>query len=85
LLPFDDDEAWTHLEDGWELHEHSDRREQLEQRKKEVAEIEAKFPKGKSKATDAKRESALTNLKNCWPATYERPRSWPVWWRNEQI
>ena len=61
LLPFDDDEAWNHLEDGWELHEHSDRREQLEQREKEVAEIKAKFPKGKSKANDAKRESELTS------------------------
>ena len=58
-----DDEAWGRLEDGWELHEHSDRREQLEQREKEVAEIEAKFPKGISKATDAKRESALTSAR----------------------
>ena len=58
-----DDEAWDRLEDGWELDEHSDRREQLEQREKEVAEIEAKFPKGKSKATDAKRESALTSAR----------------------
>ena len=73
------------LEDGWELHEYSDRREQLEQREKEVAAIKAKFPEGISKANDAKRETALTALENSWPEKYERPRSWQVWWPNEQI
>lgn len=71
-----DDGAWNHLEDGWELREHSDRRVQLEQREKEVAAIEAKFPEGTSEANDAKRESELTRLGNSWPKKYERPRSW---------
>jgi DNA polymerase-3 subunit gamma/tau len=75
-----DDEAWDHLEVGWELREHSDRTEQLEQRKKEVAAIEAKWI---SKANDAKRESELTRLENSWPETYDRPRSWRGWWLNE--
>jgi len=75
-----DDEAWNHLEDGWELREHSDRTEQLEQRKKEVAAIEAKWI---SKANDAKRESELMRLENSWPETYDRPRSWRGWWLNE--
>jgi DNA polymerase III subunit gamma/tau len=78
-----DEEKWDHLEAGWELHEHSDRTEQLEQRKKEVAAIEAKFPKGTSKANDAKRESELTRLENSWPETSKRPRSWRGWWLNE--
>jgi DNA polymerase III subunit gamma/tau len=78
-----DDETWDHLEVGWELQEHSDRTEQLEQRKKEVAAIEAKFPKGTSKANGAKRESELTRLEKSWPETYDRPRSWRGWWLNE--
>ena len=60
------DEAWDRLENGWELDEHSDRKEELEKRKKEVAAIKAKFPKGKSKGIDAKRESELTTLENSW-------------------
>jgi DNA polymerase-3 subunit gamma/tau len=80
-----DDEAWNHLEDGWELDEHSDRTEQLEQRIKEVQVIEAKFPQGISEAIDAKQESELTALKNSWPRKYERPRSWRSWWQIEQI
>jgi hypothetical protein len=80
-----DDGAWNHLEDGWELHEHSDRREELERRKKGVAAIEAKFPEGTSRANDAKRESALAALENSWPEKYARPRSWRRWWQNEQI
>ena len=80
-----DDKAWDRLEDGWELHEHSDRTEQKNRREKEVEEIEAKFPRGISKATDAKRETALTALENSWPKKYKRPRSWQVWRPNEQI
>jgi DNA polymerase III subunit gamma/tau len=81
-----DDEAWNHLEDGWELVEYSDRRKELVRRKKDVAVTKAKFLIGKSKADDAKRESALTALENSWPEKYEWPRSWPmpVWWLNEQ-
>ena len=79
-----DDEAWNHIEDGWELDEHSNRREELKRRKKEVAVIEAKFPPAKSKADDAKRENALMALENSWPEKYERPRLWQVWRPNEQ-
>jgi len=81
-----DDEAWNHLEDGWELVEYSDRRKELQRRKKDVAVTKAKFLIGKSKADDAKRESALMALENSWPEKYEWPRSWPMplWWLNEQ-
>jgi hypothetical protein len=80
-----DDEAWNHLENGWELHEHSDRRKELEQQIKEVEVNDAKFPKGISKANDAKRKSELTRLEESWPEKYDRPRSWRGWWQNEQI
>jgi DNA polymerase III subunit gamma/tau len=80
-----DDEAWNQLEGAWELVEYSDRRKELEQRKKDVEVTKAKFPEGTSKANDAKLEGELTRLENIWPKKYEWPRSWQVWRPNEQI
>jgi DNA polymerase III subunit gamma/tau len=79
-----DEEAWDRLEEGWELDEYADRVKELEKREKEVAAIKAQYPEGISKATDAKRESKLTELENSW-SERDGPRSWRGWWLDEQI
>lgn len=76
-----EDCAWSRLQDGWELKEYGDRRQEQVMREEARERVELEFPAGSTTLEKQVHSEEMKKLISGWPEDPRlRARSWPGWW-----
>ncbi len=75
------DNAWSHIDHGWELDERLDRLSELAERRDALERVEFEWPSSTNQIEKDRKAEALASLRNSWPTDpHKRRRSWKGWW-----